>query len=227
VPIVVGHDLYLTIHHSFPAADIYSGERRCATDPPGAWTPNPAATQGEATFSYHLAEVGTRDFRGGAHEVISDNPLTYQWSYLTTQITVIGPDSDVFDGPAESNFDDPWMSLTAYFPVYAGEIDLGWDINGYLEFRLRRPDEDYDTGWITDDDFQLISGTIVCFLQIDSWDEGFINLLPGDVFDDFFLQHRLRIYDCAGTLQIYTFADRQFKFRKTWFSSFQMEEVTP
>lgn len=233
VPIVVGNDLDYTIVHTLPAY-AWSAQRRCLeSDPPGAWTPDPAEQLDNNIFTYPTQRVGTRDFRGGAFEEIvppgdPQNPAMYEWHYLTKQVTVIGPDRDTFTGPLDSYVEDfflPKYAIDVRFPVLAGTIPIGPNFEGYPQERIRRPQLNYDSGWIgpTEGVFCMDGSSIFDHKAVSG--PGWANILIGSTIDDLYHQNRMVIFDCTGAAKYFTLTERHFRFVKTDEISWQLVEV--
>jgi hypothetical protein len=228
--VVIGHHLEYTIIHTLEGFD-WSGERRCLVgNPPGEWTPDPPDFQHSPSFIYETRRVGTRDFRGGVLEQTGggdEQPPEFTWSYLTKQVTAIGPDRDTFTGPLNSYVEDffiPKYAIDVSFPVFAGTIPIGPNFDGYPQERIRRPQLNQDSGWAGPSEAFYMDGSAIFdhkWRGGPNWD----NIPVDTTFDDFYQQNRLVIYDCTGAEQIFTFAERHFQAVKTHEIAWKLVEV--
>jgi len=229
-PIVVGYEVTFTIMNSLPA-ELWSHQSRCLTDPPSDWSPDPALEVTSNVSWAIVARVGSRQFRGGAQENTSNDPMqpNLVWSYLIKDFSAVGPDHDVFNGPYVSHVVDDMtglIELDYYFDVKAGDVLIGPYAAAWLEVRIRRPSIDQDSGWMDEapGEREYNCGTI--WRNVEGNFNDFASNDIYDVVDDFYQQNRIRIKDCAGYDNYFTFSERHFQLVKSGYDQVTLVDVT-
>jgi len=227
-PIVVGKSTTYTANCT-PQPFKWEWDYRCTEGGTGSWTPSPPDTTSTRTKSYYESSVGSYDLRCTAYYQGGGYPPPLPTtSTLIKSVTVNGPDADTITAGLNTNSSGyPVMTVTVKFQVRSGTTAIGPYTDGYPQKRIRRPQEEYDSGWIgpTEGVFYFFGSTGEIIDVMTAGGSGWGDILVDDVFDDFYQQNRMVINDCFATEVYYYFTERHFQKVKTGPYTWKLVEV--
>lgn len=223
-PVVVGDSIsYRALENeNAPWPTNFSWNYRCTVaNAQGTWMNVPFAT---AAWTIQERNVGSYEIK--ATSDMSDGSV----KSITTNVTVAGPTTDKVNESqlgAVLYFMMGPMPLNLEFAVMHGDRKIGPYPDGYPQYRIRRPQFDLDTDWTSDPGYSLNGDTIVARVAIEAADfnNGFADLADGSVVDDYYLQNRMVIRNCAGTNEYFNFPERHFRKVKVGGNAWKLVEV--
>jgi hypothetical protein len=213
-PIVVGQATVYTANCT-PQPFKYEWDYRCTQGQTGAWVPSPPETTSTNTKTDYESQVGSFDVRCKAYYQGSGNPPPPPTTSTSIKsVTVNGPDSDTITaGLNTESTGYPAMTLTVKFQVRSGATAIGIHTDGYPQERIRRPQSDFDSGWVDPSSNYYFNGSTGEIIDVKVVQLGWLwsNIAIGEVFDDFYQQNRMVIRDCFYNQVYYSFSERHFQ----------------
>lgn len=194
----------------------------------------------DSIFSTYEDRVGSKEYEAGVYSGMQatppNDPIPPSWTSRTTIVGIAGPDSDAIRSGLNVDSEGcPWMTRDVLFDVFSGTMYLTSPIDGYVQERIWRFEQDVQT-WVPQKDEKgntWTSAPGMFFWQGDAiFDRkelfespDFDNAAVGETVLSIRQDNRFVIKDVFGNDKIFRFKLRQFDHIKTGDCSFKIVET--